>query len=496
MSKRSIPVWRLIIERNEEPQKFRLLAQCMFVCTGLGLLTAGGLALRASQLTIGALYVLVVVAVALRFGFWQATLASLAAVGLLDFYFMPPLFSFQVSSKQDLATLAAFEATAIIVSGMSAREYGSALAASTHRAGMEKLYELSRDTLLLDMTHAPGPQLILLIQRVFGASGVSIFDANLGRLDSVGNWVEGEQNLAKERYLSDAAGQNPSASTVTRLLLAGTKRVGGVAIRGNLDPLVVDALGSLAATAIDRHQWFEKEERAVKARKSEEMRTAVMDALAHDFKTPLTAAQTASSGLLELGGLSDAQEEMVVMICEEMARLNALCSRLLTTAKLEDEHTGLRLSGVSLQELVAAVLQSRDLENVKDRIQLSLEQSDFTVHVDTELIAMILTQFIDNARKYSTPDSPIEVAARKSQMEVLISVHNVGSTIRVEDRERIFERFYRSPSGRSSVPGSGIGLSVARKAAEAHHGHVWVISDELQGTTFYLSLPFGARRVS
>jgi two-component system sensor histidine kinase KdpD len=107
---------------------------------------------------------------------------------------------------------------------------------------------------------------------------------------------------------------------------------------------------------------------------------------------------------------------------------------------------------------------------------------------------MILAQYIDNARKYSTAGTPIEIAARASHSEVLISVHNFGSTIRIEDRERIFERFYRSPELKDAVPGTGIGLSVARKAAEAHHGHVWVISDDTEGTTFFFSLPMDARR--
>jgi two-component system sensor histidine kinase KdpD len=77
---------------------------------------------------------------------------------------------------------------------------------------------------------------------------------------------------------------------------------------------------------------------------------------------------------------------------------------------------------------------------------------------------------------------------------VLISVHNVGSIIRLEDRERIFDRFYRSPDLKEFVPGTGIGLSVVKKATESQHGHVWVISNASEGTTFYLSLPNGARR--
>jgi len=108
--------------------------------------------------------------------------------------------------------------------------------------------------------------------------------------------------------------------------------------------------------------------------------------------------------------------------------------------------------------------------------------------------AMILAQYIDNARKYSTPGSPIGIAAKVSQSEIVISVHNVGSTVRDEDKERIFDRFYRAPDSKDNIPGTGIGLSVARKAAEAHRGRVWVKSDEKEGTTFFLSLPLGARR--
>jgi len=123
-----------------------------------------------------------------------------------------------------------------------------------------------------------------------------------------------------------------------------------------------------------------------------------------------------------------------------------------------------------------------------------VEDSAMVVCVDRALLVMVLTQYVDNARKYSTPFTPIKIAARMSHREAIISVHNFGSTIRVEDRERIFDRFFRAMDLKDSVPGTGIGLSVVRKAAEAHHGHVWVISNEKEGTTFFLSIPIFARR--
>ena len=99
-----------------------------------------------------------------------------------------------------------------------------------------------------------------------------------------------------------------------------------------------------------------------------------------------------------------------------------------------------------------------------------------------------MTQFVDNAGKYSTPGSSIKISAQESASEVLIAVHNKGSLIRQQDRERIFERFYRCPETKHQAPGTGIGLSIAKKAAEVHNGHVWVISDEQEGTTFFLSI--------
>jgi two-component system sensor histidine kinase KdpD len=359
---------------------------------------------------------------------------------------------------------------------------------------MERLYELSRSSLLLDMRQPPGPQLVVLIHRIFSVRAVALFDALLGRQDRAGEWGEGGDNIAKEGYLLNTSEDIPQTRTARRLLVAGSGPVGGLVVRGTLDPLLIDALASLAAIAIDRHQWIEKEERAENASRSEHLRAAVMDALAHELKTPLTAVQTASSGLLALGDMSSAQRDLVTLIDSEATRLNKLCTRLLQTAKLDAEKVGLERDSVNVQNLVMEVLAAQPAQADRGRVKVVSEDPALTVRVDRELLSMILAQYIDNACKYSAPDTPIEVAARKSQAEVLISVHNFGSIIRIEDRERIFDRFYRAPEMKESTPGTGIGLSVVRKAAEAHRGHVWAISDEKEGTTFFLSLPMDSRR--
>jgi two-component system sensor histidine kinase KdpD len=219
-----------------------------------------------------------------------------------------------------------------------------------------------------------------------------------------------------------------------------------------------------------------------------------MDSLGHELKTPLTTVQTASSGLLELGGLSDSQFELVKLIDEETFRLNGLCTRLLQTAKLESRQVVFQESDVDFGELVSELLSSQPAQEVGDRVEVVVDAEAVAVRVNRDVLALVLRQYIDNARKYSTPGTPIKIAARKSHTEMVFSVQNFGSTVRIEDRERIFDRFYRAPDLKDSVPGTGIGLSVVKKAAEAHHGHVWVISDEREGTTFFLSVPRAQRK--
>ena len=477
------------------PRKVRVLAQCMTASATLAILTYAGFSLKFNLSTISICYLLLVVVVAWMCGFWQASLTSLLAVACLDYFFTQPLFHFYMTDMQEVVSLGAFEVTTILISRLSAKELRSSREAAVHRVGMEQLYELCRNSLLMDLHRAPGSQLAVLIHRIFGVRAVAMYDMNLGRQDRSGEWRTIEEDVARECFLRGTAQDDPHAQTWQRMLLAGSNQVGALVVRGRISPLVVDALAALAAIVVDRHQSFEKEESAENASKSEQLRAAVLDAMAHEFKTPLTAIQTSSSGLLELGVLTDMQRELVTLIDDETTRLSELCTRLLLTARLDTEQVNLKTDEVNVMELISEVLAGLPAE-ANNRIHAAVNDQALTLRADRGLLAMILAQYLDNALKYSKPDTSIEVAARKSHSEVLISVHNYGSTIRIEDRERIFDRFYRSHQQKDIVPGTGIGLSVARKAAEAHHGHVWVISDDKEGTTFYLSLPTGARRNS
>lgn len=472
----------------------RFLGESLAGCWVAAIVVFSGYVLHFGSAPVGFLLLLDVVSVAILCGFWQATVVSVLACACLDYFFYAPILQFTIGDPQDWVALGAFEISALVVSRVSSREQRSTREATLQRTAMEQLYELSRSTLLINLRQPPGPQLTQLILRIFQVEGVAIFDANSGHCERAGLWSEDELELAKECFLLHTDGVDPVTKATRRQLKIGNDTIGALTIRGELSPLVADALASLAAITLDRCVSFEKESRIESAHQSERLRAAVLDSLAHAVKTPLTAIQTANAGLREVGRLNAPQKELVSLVEEESNQLNQLCTRLLQTAKLEAEELNLGREEIVIGDLVSKSLQKQKGHMDGHKVEVAVPDPEITVRGDSELLSMALVQFLDNAAKYSFKGTAIRVTARASHSEVLISVHNYGPAIPISDRERIFQRFYRSEGSSQLAEGTGIGLSAARMAAEVHHGHVWVISEADEGTTFFLSLPQDGRR--
>jgi len=472
----------------------RLLPGSLAGCWLVSLLGFSGYVLHFNSATIGFLFLLIVVGVAILCGFWQATIVSLLACACLDYFFYPPILVFSIADPQDWVALGAFELSALVVSRLSSREQRTSLEATLHRTSMEQLYELSRSTLLINMHQPPGPQITQLIQRIFGLEAVALFNAESATTDSSGAWANDETKLARDAYVALADDVDPATETSRRVLRIGTGAVGAIAVRGKISPLVLNALASMAAITIDRCVSFEKETRIEAAHHAERLRTGVLDSLAHAFKTPLTAIQTANSGLPEVGELNPAQSELVELIGDECTQLISLCSRLLQTAKLEAREIRPGMKDVLVKEIISRAMNEQSGHTRGHEVKVAISNPDVMVCGDEELLAMAVAQYLNNAAKYSFAGTTITVSARESRSEVLISVHNFGPAIPLSDRERVFQRFYRSEGSGDLAEGTGIGLSAVKLAAEVHRGHAWVISDAEEGTTFYLSLPQSGRR--
>jgi len=455
---------------------------------GLGVLTAAALLLHLNLATVGLLYFLSVVLVALHWGFRQATVLSAVAVLCQCYFFVPPVYSWYIADPQSYVALGVFEFSALLVSRLSAREQSNARDAETQRRTMAMLYELSRRSLQLDLHQPPGSQLLQLVKEIFGLNAVAIFDSDLDTINVSGSFPLDAHEMARNTCYFEINQDYEDMDFSRRVLRLGSAPIGALLIGGKLNPLTADAIASLVSITFDRYRSFASETKAEAAHQSEQLRTTVLDGLAHAFKTPLTAIRAASSGLMELGEMKPAQADLAALIDEQAVLLNEFTTRLLQTARLEKEEVSLKKQNIAIVDLIEEVAAEQSDKLGGHPLQVSISDKSLATRGDRELLASIVRQFVDNAAKYSHPGSSIEISAKESASEILIAVHNDGPPIREQDRERIFERFYRCPDTKHQAPGTGIGLSIAKKAAEVHNGHVWVISDEQEGTTFFLSI--------
>jgi len=438
----------------------------------------------------GFIDLLIVVLTALKFGFWEATGCSFFAVACLDYFFAPPIYSLRVADLKNWVALVTFEIIALIVSRLSHQLQNETAGSLLHRRNAERLYELSRSILVLERQRLAGPQIASLIEKHIGVASIAIFDASAAQFYTAGACTKEDEDLARSTYLLNDNYHAPDSSTWQRVLRLESAPIGAIVMAGDeLNPLMVDAVASLIAGAFERVRSFEKESREAAARQTEQLRTAVLDGLAHAFKTPLTVILTSTSGLFEMKSLNPVQTQLVVLIHEHASRLNALSSHLLRMAKLDSKELHLRREEILLAAFIQQVVEDCTGQLCGHPVQLSVEDQGLAVSGDRQLLAITITELLTNAAKYSSANSPIEVLARNEDGRTLIAVHNSGPAIDFAERELIFDRFYRSPTTKHRSPGSGIGLSFVKRTAEAHQGRMWVDSAPETGTTFFLSLP-------
>ncbi len=438
--------------------------------------------------TAGSLELLLVVLISLQYGFFEATAASVASAIFLNYLFTAPIFKLSVSDPENWISLAVFEATAVLVSRLSTQARIHAAEVEVERSRNAKLYELSRAILLIDSKSPTGPQLSELICELIEVDVVDLWAVYDNHPTLTKESTPAKPGSAHHAYLFGEDRDEVSLGTSTRILRTGTTPIGAMILHGwRGDPELADAVASLVAVALERARAMQKESRAEAERNTEQLRTAVLDGLAHGFKTPLTAIQTASSGLLAMQQMTETQTELVSIIDDQTTILNHLTTRLLQTAALEAKEVRLRRSMVSVDTLLHDLLEDQD-ETTRGRLRVSLRKNLEPVDVDAPLLKLALSQLVDNAAKYATVGPMIDVDVLQTVEETLITVSNEGPPILSDERERIFQRFYRGLDSAHRPTGTGLGLSIVKKVAEAHGGRVWVDS-EAETTSFSMAIP-------
>jgi two-component system sensor histidine kinase KdpD len=439
------------------------------------------------------IHLFLITAIALRWGFLEASIVSLLSVACLDYFFTQPLFRFYMTDTHDWVALVTFESVALLVSRLSNQVSRHARESEMHRSQLQKLYELSQNVLLLDRHEPVDQQLAGLIQTTLEVKGVALWNAYDLHLCTSGT-VEVTGDEVRSAYFTERNEDDLLTATSRRVLRSGTRAIGSLVICGHsLDDASINATASLTAVAIERARSFSAESSAEAARESEQLRSTVLDGLAHAFKTPLTTIRSSSSGLLEMDTLSGTEKRIVVLIDRHAEHLNELTTRLLRTARIDRADLKVKRERIDLTQLIQDTVEEATQERPAHAVNLQSRAQRSMVWADKQLLKMALFQILDNAAKYGGPDSSITIDVQEEQAETLISIRNEGSYIPPEEREKIFKRFYRSPGSDRRALGTGIGLSVVKHVTEAHQGRAWVNSDLHTGTTFFLALPRTAK---
>lgn len=439
-------------------------------------------------------HLFLVVMIALRWGFPEAGIVSVLSVACLDYFFTEPLFAFSISDSHDLVSLLTFEAAALLVSRLSNQATLHAQASELHQQRLQKLYELSQQVLVLDRMGLVEQQLADLIRFNLLLEGTALWTVRDQRLCTSGVCVVTKEMIRKT-YDTETDSDDPRIHASLRVLRSGTRAIGVIALCGHdLDSVSMNAAASLAAVAIERARSFSTEAAAEAARQSEQLRSAILDGLAHAFKSPLTTIMVSSSGLLAMGTLSGVEKRLVGMIDKHAGQLNDLTNHLLLTANFDKADLKLKREHIALDELIESIVIDCSAELGGHTIEKHIPSGHDRIYADRKLLRMALVQILDNAAKYSMPGSSLTIGIKEVDTGVTIAIHNRGSFIPPEERAKVFERFYRSPGSSRAVSGTGIGLSVVRRIAEAHQGDVLVESDINSGTTFIITLPHPPRR--
>ncbi len=447
---------------------------------------------RFNVTTVAFTYLLAILGVSALWGLSVSVFMSLAATLAYNYFFLPPIGTLTIADPQNWVALFAFLATSILASDLSARARNQAAEANRRRHELERLYKFSQRLLsagnpieLLNAiprqiveTFEVGAAALFLIekQKVY-RSGMNIPQLDAEYLKAV---------VAREEMQIDR-----EHSVCFAPLRIGSRIVGSMGVSGpTLSRESLEAMGTLIAVAIERAHSTEMVGKTEAAREGERLKSALLDAITHDFRTPLTSMKASVSTLLSPTKLDGGQrDELLHIIDEECDRLNRLVGEAAEMARLEAGEVKLQLETVRAEDLISGALDVCKGVLGTRPIRVELKHRDLHVRADFTRAQEVLVHLIQNANLYSSPDHAITIGAEEKDEFVQFSVADQGPGIGDAELGLIFDKFYRGTDQRYRIQGTGMGLPIAKAIVEAHGGTIGVISQVGHGSVFSFSLP-------
>jgi len=424
----------------------------------------------------------------LRPAIFMAVLATLA----FNYYFLPPIGTLTIADPQNWIALFAFLVTALIASQLAERARREANSALERQRETERLYKFSQQLLSSDNIAELLNAVPRYIVECFGVQAAAISLPNrpdIYRSNSARDVLD-----MHDLQLVAMRGEpkvDPDRKVVFMPLRMGVRVVGSMGLSGTmLSRETLDAVGSLIATAIERAGAVEKLSKAEAARENEQLRSALLDSVTHEFRTPLTAIKASATSLLGSPAMNEGQrQELLTVINEESDRLNRLVGEAAEMAQLDAGRFELRLGTHRIHEAVQDAISKTRTVLGQHPVNVVLPETLPAVRMDVERISEVVAQLLENAAKYSPPDAPIHITGELRNRMVMTSIADRGPGIDDFDQGLIFEKFYRGRNQRLQVQGTGMGLAIAKAIVDAHGGEIGVTSQLGHGSVFYFTLP-------
>lgn len=455
-----------------------------------------------------------VVAVAVRFGLWPSLLASLAASLAYNFFFLPPVYTFTITDPTNVAAFFFFMLIAILVSNVAARVRTQADTAIGRIRTTEQLYAFSRKlagtATLDDVLWASAYQIALMLKvRVVlllpedGLLTVKSGYPPEDQLDqadlAAANWA-----WSNDRPAGRGSDTLPGAKRLFLPMRTGRGPIGVIGIDNDrTGPLLapdqrrlLDALVDQGALAIERVLLVEDMDRVKRTVESERLRSALLTSISHDLKTPLASVLGAASTLRDLAGaLSDTEKrDLLATVIDESERLNRFIANLLDMTKLESGAIVPNTALHDLGEIVGSALRRASKILAAHKVELVLAADLPMLELDAVLFEQVLFNLLDNAAKYSLPESTIAIKSRRERNQVVLEIADEGAGIPPDELESVFDKFYRVQKGDHVRPGTGLGLAISRGFVEAMGGAIAAANrSDRSGAVLTIRLPVPAQ---
>jgi len=468
------------------------------VVGAVALITTIAYRLHMNAATAALMFIFGVLLASAYWGLRYAVTLALCGAASFDFFFLPPVGTFIITDTKNWVAFMTFLVTALVATKLGDQARREAESAKHRRREVERLYALSQRLLtsenVLELLNAlPG-----FVRDTFAVSDVAMIAADHASIYRSPMNARFDEKVLRSTLLRGEPVKEAGIAYVP--LRLGMRTVGAVSVSGTeLSRETLDALGSLAGLAVERARALEALSKHRAEQEHERLRSALLDSVTHEFRTPLTSIKASVTTLLSGAHLDDSgKKDLLTVIDEETDRLNRLVGEASEMAQLDAGMFQLDVKPHSMWEVVQLALQDAKGALEGHPVEMGPEYGSLpNVLMDMQRIREVLMHLLENAGKYSNAGTPIKISSEVQGDWMMTSVADRGPGIDSFEQSLIFEKFYRGQHQRYSAPGTGMGLAIAKVIVEAHGGTLSMVSQLGSGSVFSFTLPMdkGSRAV-